>query len=237
MGVESAALIALNIKELIKKELHLTASAGVSYNKFLAKLASDEDKPNGLFIIEHNEAQEYIQNLPINRFYGIGETTAAKMREIGIIKGKDLLPYSTEQLESYFGKMGVFLHRIARGIDERPVEANHVRKSIASETTFENDIWEKHALYTALENQVEDLWKRANQLRRVGKTVSIKLKFNDFTTITRAKTSLTFVKEKEELLQIVHELIDKLLPLNRPVRLVGVQLTNLNPEEFQLELF
>lgn len=237
MNVDSAPLIALNIKELIKKELNLTASAGVSYNKFLAKLASDEDKPNGLFIIDEAQAPEYIQNLPIHRFYGIGETTAHKMREIGILKGKDLLSYSVDQLESYFGKMGHFLYNIARGIDQRPVEANHIRKSIASETTFDEDIWNHQTLLEALEQQVEELWNRVNQLRRVGKTVSIKLKFNDFTQITRSKTSLTYVKDIEEVKAIVVELTEKVLPLEKPIRLVGIQLSNLNPEEFQLELF
>ena len=237
VNVSSAPLIALNIKELIKKELNLTASAGVSYNKFLAKLASDEDKPNGLFVIEEQDADEYIQNLPIHRFYGIGETTAHKLREIGVIKGKDLLPYSIEQLEAYFGKMGHFLYNIARGIDHRPVEANHIRKSIASETTFDEDIWNHQTLLDAIEQQVEELWSRVTRLRRVGKTVSIKLKFNDFTQITRAKTGLTYVKDMEEAKAIALELTEKLFPLEKPIRLVGVQLSNLNPEEFQLELF
>ncbi len=237
MNVDSAALIALNIKELIKKELNLTASAGVSYNKFLAKLASDEDKPNGLFIIEPEDAFAYISDLPINRFYGIGETTAHRMRELGIIKGKDLLSYSIQQLEAYFGKMGPFLYNIARGIDHRPVDANHIRKSIASETTFNEDIWEKQTLLNVFEHETEDLWKRVKQTHRVGKTLSIKIKFEDFTVITRAKTGLTYIKDLEEAKQIVLELVERQFPLDKAVRLVGVQLSNLNTDEFQLELF
>ncbi len=237
VNMASAAIIALNIKELIKKELNLTASAGVSYNKFLAKLASDEDKPNGLFIINEEDAAAYIYKLPIHRFYGIGETTANKMRELGIIYGKDLLRHDLHFLEQHFGKMGRFLYDIARGNDSRIVDASAVRKSIASETTFENDLWENTQIREALQQQINEVWIRTSKLRRISKTVSIKLKFNDFTVISRSKTSLIFLKEKQEVEEIAHELLEKLLPLSKPIRLIGVSLTNLNADEFQLELF
>lgn len=237
VNTESAAIIALNIKEIIKKELNLTASAGVSYNKFLAKLASDEDKPNGLFIINEEDASDYIQKLPINRFYGIGEATANRMRELEILYGRDLLKHSIDYLEHFFGKMGVFLYSIVRGIDNRPVDNTSIRKSIASETTFDIDIWDKKSVYEALEIQIDATWERAIKLGRLGKTVSIKMKYNDFTVVSRAKTSLVYLKSKNEIKEISFDLLQKLLPLDKPIRLIGFTITNLNPEEFQMELF
>lgn len=223
--LKSATFIAKAIKNDIKNELNLIASAGVSYNKFLAKMASDEDKPDGLFVIKQEDALSYIDRLPIEKFFGVGKVTAEKMREFGIINGKELRRFNEDILIKHFGKAGSFFYKIARGIDLREVQPDRERKSIAVENTFSTDITTETELRVEARKIVSQLWKRSNKSGYLGRSLSIKLKFFDFTQITRSLTLETFL-DSEEILFIQSEfLINQVLPLQKPVRLIGFQLS------------
>jgi DNA polymerase-4 len=231
MGLNSATFIAQSIKNDIYTELNLVASAGVSYNKFLAKLASDQDKPNGLFVIKPEEAQDYMDNLSIERFFGVGKVTADKMHEHSIFFGRDLKRFTLAELQSLFGKSGSFLHGICRGIDNREVVNDRERKSIAAENTFMNDIFDATNFRNSAQDIIETLWKRYENFDKRGRSLSIKLKFSDFSQITRSSTSTMEIATYQQLEKIAHQLIENVLPLPKSVRLIGFQISGFRSNE------
>lgn len=238
IGMPSATFIAQSIKTDILNELNLVASAGVSYNKFLAKLASDQDKPNGLYVINPGEGEGYMDQLPIERFHGVGKVTADKMRQMGIFKGKDLKRYSPEDLVKYFGKSGLFLYNVCRGIDERSVKNDRQRKSLAAERTFSKDIFDANSFRTVSKSILEDVWIRYENYSRKGRSLSIKLKYSDFSQITRSSTLTKEILTFSQLEKLAQPLIENVLPLEKPVRLIGFQISGFTDESIvkQIEL-
>lgn len=229
--MQSATFIAKSIKNDIFESLSLVASAGVSYNKFLAKMASDQDKPDGLYVISPEEGADFVAQLSVDRFFGVGKVTAEKMKELGIYHGRDLLKYSVQELSTYFGKAGSFFYSIARGIDNRPVKAQRERKSIGAERTLNENILEVHQIEEQLSKVVEALWKRYEQSKKKGITLSIKLKFSDFTQITRAQTMQRFIESKEQIWELSINLIRNNYDRKMPLRLLGVSISNFHAEE------
>jgi DNA polymerase-4 len=235
----SATFIAQAIKTDIKSELGLVASAGVSYSKFFAKLASDQDKPNGLFVITPVEAQAYVNELPIERFFGVGKVTAERMHELQIYKGKDLKGFSLEQLTQHFGKAGKFLFDICRGIDNRLVVPDRERKSIAAETTLNADIFDTNGFLDLSERMLKSVWERYQRFGKLGKSLTLKVKFTDFTVRNRSKTLPEGIKTMEQLKLLADELTIQFTPLERPIRLLGFQISGFiegEPEQLRMEL-
>lgn len=238
LNQKSATFIAQSIKNDIKNELNLIASAGVSYNKFLAKMASDEDKPDGLFVIEPKDALTFLNTLPISRFFGIGKVTADKMMELGVVNGKILRTLSKEFLIQQFGKSGAYYYNICRGIDHRSVQSYRERKSIACESTFFDDIHKKEEVLKKAQKIAEELWTRYEKFNKPAKTLSLKLKYFDFTISSKSMTEVKGFISKEEVLQACEKLILASLPLQKPIRLLGYQLSNfLNEEEKKIEFY
>lgn len=229
-GIGSATRIAQLIRAKIRQETGLTASAGVSYNKFLAKLASDENKPDGLCVIRPGEGAQFVASLPVRRFHGIGPKGAEKMARLGIETGADLAARDFAFLQSNFGKSAEYLFRAARGIDLRPVRANRIRKSVGGERTFGEDISSGAALRETLERIVDIVWDRIDGAKAQGRTVTLKMKYNDFTLISRAKSLPRNVTGKDEFRAIGRALLEELLPLPLPIRLMGLTLSNLETD-------
>ncbi len=227
-GLPSATLIAKDIKARIKQETRLTASAGVSMNKFLAKVASDLDKPDGLTVITPQQADQFIRDLPIEKFYGVGQVTAGKMRSLGIQTGADLLALSRDELVKYFGKVGLFYYRIARGVDERPVQPTRERKSIGAERTFDKDIMEREELLRRLEEVIKILWPRVEKTGVKGKTVTLKVKYHNFVLKSRSRSQPYPLVSKAEVREIAQELLCSTGLPSEPIRLLGVTISNLD---------
>ena len=223
----SATLIAQAIKERIKQETGLTASAGVSYNKFLSKLASDYQKPDGLFVIKPHQGLSFVEQLEVGQFHGVGKVTAEKMNRLGIFTGLDLRQQSEAFLTQHFGKVGHHYYSIARAIDERPVTANRIRKSVGSENTFEQDLTDEPALIAGLGPLLDDVWGYCERTGVQGRTVTLKVKYADFQQITRSHTLLSPVSDRAILERVVLELLRSVLPLSKGVRLLGVSLSSL----------
>ena len=230
-GIGSATRIAQSIRAAIRAETGLTASAGVSYNKFLAKLASDQNKPDGLCVIRPGEGAEFVGRLPIRRFHGIGPKGAERMATLGIETGADLAAKDIQFLREHFGSQADYLFRAARGIDLRRVKADRARKSIGAERTFDHDISSGPALREALERIVQLTWDRIEKSRAEGRTVTLKLKLKDFTGLTRARSTAEPVRDRNEFAEIGHALLSELLPLPQPVRLMGLTLSQLSEDE------
>ena len=228
---ESATRIAQAIKQRIHQETGLTASAGVSYNKFLSKLASDYRKPDGLFVIKPHQGLSFVESLDVGQFHGIGRVTAEKMNQLGIFTGLDLRQQSEAFLTRHFGKVGHHYYSIARAIDERPVTANRVRKSVGSENTFAEDLADEPALIAGLRPLLDDVWAYCQRTGVQGRTVTLKVKYADFQQITRSHTTLSPVTDKAILERIVRELLHSILPLVKGVRLLGVSLSTLQPAD------
>jgi len=226
-NLDNASQIAREIKHKITEQTGLTASAGVSINKFLAKVASDYQKPNGLSIIMPHQVQAFIDELEISRFHGIGKVTAAKMRDLGIHKGADLKRYDEHRLIALFGKNGKYYYQIAHGIDHREVNPNRTRKSISHENTFDHDIEQPNELRDELRKIAQQVinWSQKNDT--FGRTITLKVKFNDFNQITRSRTLNTYIRQSSELEDIAVELLNSVEDA-RPVRLSGLGLSNLN---------
>ncbi|GAB3543358.1 DNA polymerase IV [Spirosoma fluminis] len=224
---QSATQIAQAIKERIKAETDLTASAGVSYNKFLAKLASDYRKPDGLFVIKPNQGLAFVEQLAVGQFHGIGRVTAEKMNQLGIMTGLDLRQQTEQLLTRHFGKVGHHYYSIARAVDERPVTANRVRKSVGSENTFEQDLTDETELKEGLEPLINDVWTYCERTGISGRTVTLKVKYADFQQITRSHTTLGLIPHISHLVRIVMDLLASVVPLVKPVRLLGVSMSNL----------
>lgn len=226
---KTATQIAKEIKLAIKKELNLTASAGVSYNKFLAKTASDLQKPDGLSRILPKDAERFLEQLPIEAFYGVGPATARRMHELGIADGADLKSWSREDLEAHFGKIGSWLYGVVRGNDERPVTPNRERKSVGIEDTFPQDLIGTQACAEALEPLVRGLWQRLERADFAGSTLTLKIKFSDFSQMTRSRTQAGFYGEKSRIEETALALLRLHLPYNKPVRLLGITISNAVP--------
>jgi DNA polymerase-4 len=230
-GIGSATRIAELIRARIKAETGLTASAGVSYNKFLAKLASDQNKPDGLCVIRPGEGAAFVARLPIRRFYGIGPKGADKMAALGIETGADLAARDIQFLREHFGSQADYLYQAARGIDLRRVKADRARKSVGAERTFDHDISSGPALREALERIAQITWDRIEKSRAAGRTVTLKLKLKDFTGLTRAHSLPQPVTDRNDFAEIGHALLAELLPLPQPVRLMGLTLSQLTEDE------
>lgn len=225
----SATLIALEIRKRIKEEVGLNASAGISYNKFLAKTASDINKPNGQAVILPKDAEAFLEKLPIEKFFGIGKVTAEKMKELGIHNGFDLKQYSLQFLTKRFGKSGLHFFNIVRGIHLSEVQPNRLRKSLSAENTFETDLAKEEQWIQALEEIFEELKRRISRSGVKGRTVTLKIKYHDFTVQTRSKTFEQY-PEEQKIWETVMELLTQ-EELKSPVRLFGIGISNLNVEE------
>ena len=224
----SATAIAHEIKQRIREEAGLTASAGVSYNKFLAKLASDHRKPDGLFVITPRMGPDFVATLPVGRFHGVGPATAAKMNQLGIHTGADLRRQSREFLTARFGKAGDYYYAAARGEDDRPVVADRSRKSIGAETTFERDLLHWQEVGPVLAPLVVKVWAAYRSTGLSGRTVTVKVKYADFRQITRSRSSVEAIGAPAEIEQAALDLLRPLFPPPRGVRLLGVTLSNLD---------
>jgi DNA polymerase-4 len=230
-GIGSATRIAELIRARIKAETGLTASAGVSYNKFLAKLASDHNKPDGLCVVRPGEGAAFVARLPVRRFHGVGPRGSEKMAALGIQTGADLRDRDLAFLRANFGSMADYLYRAARGIDLRAVKAHRARKSVSAERTFDRDFSSGPALREALDGIVEAAWARIERSRSRGRTVTLKLRLADFQTLTRARSVAAAVADKAEFARLGLVLLEALLPLPQPVRLMGLGLSSLEGED------
>ena len=244
-GMELATEIAREIRAAIFAETGLTASAGVSYNKFLAKVASDVNKPNGQTVIPPHKALAFLEALPVAKFYGIGPATAAKMHGFGITTGGDLRVQTLEFLTRHFGKSGAWYFDLVRGVDRRSVKPDRERKSVGSENTFFQDLTTPDQVETEIVTIARDVWRRCEGVSTTGRTVTLKVRYNDFRTITRARSLPAPIREALQLELAGLELVRALLPLEKPVRLLGVTLSSLGapaegvaeaPTQFALDL-
>jgi len=223
----SARAIAEDIRRRIREETGLTASAGVSYCKFIAKLASDYRKPDGLTVITPERGPEFVASLPVARFHGVGPVTAKKMEKLGIFTGADLREWSLPALEAKFGSSGSWYHRICRGIDEREVKPDRPYKSVSAERTFDQDLIEPERLAAELERIAGYAWERVKRSEVAGRTVTLKVKFGDFTIITRSKSFASTVPDLPEFTAAGQGLLAALHPLPKGIRLLGLGLHNL----------
>ncbi|VFU10676.1 DNA polymerase IV [Methylocella tundrae] len=227
-GVASATEIAEQIRAKIRRVTHLTASAGVSYNKFLAKLASDHRKPDGLFVITPKMGARFVETLPVETFQGVGPATAAKMRRLGIETGLDLRARSLAFLQQSFGKSGEAYYWISRGVDERPVRADRVRKSIGAENTFPRDLFEFEPMCEALRPVLAKVWRHCEASDIRGRTITLKVKYADFKQITRSRSGEDVIASLADLERLSLGLLAPLLPVKKGVRLLGVSLSSLS---------
>ena len=225
-GLPSATTTATEIRSRILEETGLTASAGISYNKFLAKLASDHRKPNGQFVITPAMGAAFVEALPVSKFHGVGSVTAAKMNGLGIFTGTDLRNQSLAFLQRHFGKSGSWYYEIARGEDHRAVVADRPRKSSGSETTFAEDLVEPAAVEAGVRAMVDDVWAWCQKAQSFGQTVTVKIKFADFRQLTRSRTVSEPVASYAALLETSIALVRAVFPLTLGVRLVGVTVSN-----------
>ncbi|MBN1377885.1 MAG: DNA polymerase IV [Gammaproteobacteria bacterium] len=227
----SATLMAKEIKTRIRMATNLTASAGVSYNKFLAKIASDMDKPDGLYIITPEQGEEFVEKLPVGRFFGVGKVTEAKMHKLGLRTGADIKGWTEDQLVEYFGKAGHFFHRIVRGIDDRPVSNQRQRKSISKETTFATDLTDYDKMMEVLLQLAEQVSGSLQKKQLCAKTLTIKVKYADFSQVTRSLVLPRAEQEIHRIEQQISRLLDRTDAGFRPVRLLGIGVSQLDAQE------
>jgi DNA polymerase-4 len=225
----SARQTAQLIKNQIKSQTGLTASAGVSFNKFLAKTATDFQKPDGLTVITPKQAKEFIAKLPIDKFYGVGKVTASRMQSLGIFSGADLMQWEEAALVKQFGKVGHFYYQISRAQDDRDVNPNRIRKSLGAESTFEVDLTDIDSVKEELVRIAVEVDSRINKHTAYGKTLTLKVKFSDFKQITRSKTVLYPITDHSSIMQIAYQLCDE-IQWSKPVRLLGLSISGLNRE-------
>lgn len=229
-GIGSGTLIAEDIRRRIRADTGLTASAGVSYNKFLAKIASDQNKPDGICVIRPGEGAAFVAGLPVRRFHGVGPKSAEKMAKLGIATGADLAGKDIAFLRQHFGSFAEYLFRAARGIDLRPVRANRIRKSVGGERTFAEDISSGAALRNTLEDIIDIVWDSIERAEARGRTVTLKMKYTDFQNTSRSRSVAQAVSDKDTFSVIARSLLDEALPLPLPIRLMGLTLSNLEKE-------
>jgi len=227
IGMPSASIIAKEIKARILAETNLTASAGVSFNKFLAKIASDLNKPNGFTLITPDKAADLVSSLAIEKFHGIGKVTAAKMQRLGIITGADLRKRSEAELVRNFGKVGHYYYRIARAEDERLVQPHRLRKSVGSERTFEEDLTAEADMLERLQFLAQEVAHDLNRLQTTAKTVTLKLKYFDFVQQTRSKTLVAHLNAADAIFTVARDLLRTPQLPQYPVRLLGISVSNL----------
>ncbi len=236
--MRSATLIAKEIKRRIQSELNLTASAGVSINKFLAKVASDFDKPNGLYVVNPDEAVAFIEKLEIERFFGIGKVTATKMHRFGIHTGADLKRWALSDLLRVLGKNGGFLYQIARGIDLRPVCPDKERKSYGAENTFATDLFLREDIFREIEKLAQEVMRRLKKQKRYGKRLTIKVKYADFTQITRCRSGELGIDTASLIANVAKKMFDSIDTKGKPIRLLGLSISSFDaPGVVQLPLF
>lgn len=228
-GNPSASLLAQEIRARIFNEVGLTASAGISVNKFVAKIASDYNKPNGQKTVNPDEVISFLEQLPIQKFYGVGKVTAEKMFQLGIFTGMDLKLKSVEFLEKHFGKSGGFYYDVVRGIHNSEVKSNRITKSVAAEHTFDINLSSEIFMIEKLEKIAAELERRLKKHQISGKTITLKIKYSDFTQQTRSKTMPYFISDKSLILETVKELLYQ-EKMKDSVRLLGISLSNLNTE-------
>jgi len=228
LNIPSATIIAQKIKEIIKEETDLTASAGVSYNKFLAKIASDYNKPDGFYLIKPEDAIEFIENLPIEKFFGVGRVTLKKMHNLRIFKGIDLKAQSKEFLFSKFGKSGLYYYDIVRGIDNRVVNPDRIRKSVGAENTFHEDIFTADEINDKIEIIAATVLERCKRGQSFGKTLTLKVKFSDFKQITRSKTVDYKLDNYDKINNLAKELTLLVDFSYNSIRLIGLQISKLD---------
>ncbi len=230
-GIPSATYVAKAIKEQILEETQLTATAGISFNKFLAKIASGMNKPNGLTVILPKDAVAFVETLSVEQFHGVGKVTTKKMQGLGISTGKDLKKWSEKALVQRFGKVGGHFYRIARAIDNRPVEPNRIRKSLSAEDTFSEDVINETLLLERLESITQIVVKRMKNAAAYGRTVTLKIKYHDFQIQTRSKTCSYYLQSYQQIFPIVQFLLrHPKLPL-KAVRLLGVGISNFRQDD------
>lgn len=229
-GNPSASLLAEEIRARIFSEVGLTASAGISINKFVAKIASDYNKPNGQKTVHPDEVISFLEELPIRKFYGVGKVTTEKMYQLGVFTGVDLKSKSLEFLEKHFGKAGNFYFNVVRGIHNSEVKSDRITKSVAAEHTFDVNLTSEIFMIEKLENIANALERRLNKHNVAGKTITLKIKYSDFSQQTRSKTVPYFISDKGLILEIVKELLYQ-ERMKDSVRLLGISLSNLNTEQ------
>jgi len=227
LGLGTASATAQEIRRRILEETGLTASAGVSYNKFLAKLASDQNKPNGQFVVAPGRGEAFVEDLPVRRFHGVGPVTAAKMEGLGIRTGADLRRQSLAFLQHHFGKSGPWYYAIARGRDDRAVNPDRTRKSSGSETTFASDLTDPDAIEAGVMAMADDVWAWCEKTGSRGRTVTVKVKWADFQQSTRSRSLSEPMASRQALHEVSRVLVRSLYPPSQGVRLVGVSLSNL----------
>jgi DNA polymerase-4 len=225
-GKPSATLIAMEIKKRILEETQLTASAGVSYNKFLAKVASDVNKPNGLFVVTPEKAQGFIDELEVRRFFGIGKVTAEKLNKMGIWYGRDLKKIERLELLRLFGKAGNYYYEICRGEDHRAVQPSRERKSVGAEQTFSRDLFQNEELENEILQIADILWERVGRSGVKAKTLTLKYKYADFEQHTRSTTIQNYFSAKEQLISGVNKLLYAKPGFTKGIRLLGLTLSN-----------
>ena len=233
LGITSAVKIAKLIQYDIWNELHLTASAGVSYNKFLAKIASDMEKPRGLTVILPQNAQEILSKLPIEKFYGVGKKSVPRLHDMGIYTGADLLEIPEMTLIDHFGRFGYDLYRRARGISNSPVKTHRARKSIGKERTYGKLLYRMEDIQKELSGLAQRVVQSLGRHQKVGKTIVVKIRYADFQTLTKRRTLDIPTNDEEVILRIATEIVDQVGDLDKGVRLLGITLTNLEEKASQ----
>lgn len=228
-GNPSATMIAREIRQRIFEETGLTASAGISINKFIAKVASDYNKPNGQKTVNPDEVLQFLEDLPIGKFYGVGKVTTEKMYQLGIFTGKDLKAKSEEYLTQHFGKAGGYYYHVVRGIHNSEVKSDRIVKSVGTEHTFNENLVSEVFMLEKLDHIADELVRRLQKKKIAGKTVTLKIKYSDFTVQTRSKTLQYFISDKSLIVEVVKELLYQEKP-KESVRLLGISLSSLNNE-------
>jgi len=231
INLPSATLIAKEIRKRIKEKTRLNASAGVSFNKFLAKVASDINKPNGMAVITPEKAEAFLEELPIGEFYGIGSATEEKMKSLGIYTGKELKEWEEIDLVERFGKTGRYYYRIVRGMDHREVKPHRIRKSIGKERTFSEDVEDLNWIHNFLDELAEKVSASMKKKQAAGKTVTLKVRYADFETLTRSTSFSHYIDNAEDIAETAKLLLEQTEVGNRKVRLLGITLSNLNLSE------
>ncbi|MGO4905422.1 DNA polymerase IV [Flavobacterium sp. W20_MBD1_R3] len=229
-GNPSATLLAQEIRQRIYNEVGLTASAGISVNKFVAKIASDYNKPNGQKTVNPEDVTSFMEELAIRKFHGVGKVTTEKMYQLGIFTGKDLKSKSVDFLERHFGKSGIFYFNVVRGVHNSEVKSNRISKSVAAEHTFDTNLSSEIFMMEQLDLIADILERRLKKKNVAGKTITLKIKYSDFTQQTRSKTLPYFISGKGMILEVVKELLYQ-ERMKNSVRLLGISLNNLNTEE------
>ncbi|QOZ32741.1 DNA polymerase IV [Bradyrhizobium sp. CCBAU 53421] len=235
-GITFARDIALAIRAKIKEVTGLNASAGISYNKFLAKLASDHRKPNGQYVITREMGPTFVETLPVGKFHGIGPATSTKMNSLGLYTGLDMRNQSLEFMQANFGKAGSYYYWISRGVDNREVRSDRIRKSVGAENTFSSDLTDFETMVAELQPLIDKIWLHCEDKGARGRTVTLKVKFNDFEMITRSRSVPVAVSSRADLERLSVALLQNEMPFSKPVRLLGVSLSSLQGNEAELQL-